>query len=414
MIHVYDAIKLSSRERTPDGFVRGKAAVTKVGVLEYGGDELGMGNADTVIRVKQTAESVFHADTLSSLRNAALTIGHPPGGVNPLNFRSLSVGSVGNPTKLDGDRVGADIMFGDTQAIQMLENEGWEELSIGKHFTLQEAGDDHPDADFITIGPIAVNHVAMVEKGRAGSDVRVFDRRRIQERGNDTMDTSTLAAITAAVNAGLAGANPNASQDNTALATKAVTDALAPVLEKITARQDAADEAARVVKQKEVNDALKEKYRKDMAAADKAGYDRGIKEGQIRAEALAFIDPAMHAQFAGKPTKDLLVAATQDVAPGGNALNEETLHGMLLAKRNMAMGGMPSSPGVAPPAAGVPGGAGNWSPWGPTAFAQPNGFQQPMTHDQARQLRQSEYEAMIDGITNGTHDYNGNPISPKS
>ena len=327
---VHDAVTLSTRERTADGFLRGKAIITKAGILEYDASMVG-GESGNTVRIRQTPDSVFHPDTLRSVQNAAVTIGHPIDFVNPKTWGTLAVGSVSNPHKVGTDHLGVDILFGDEDVIAMVEGGGWEELSIGKRFSVVPAEDD-PDADFQTTGPIDVNHVAVVERGRAGPDVRVLD-----SKSEDAMTPEQMTQLSQAVATAVQGAMPQKASDvDTGALTSAVTDSLSPLLQAIQKQAKDADEERKRADAVKTAEELKKVHDEAVKAADEAGYKRGISEGQMRADALSLVaDPAMRTQLAQAKTKDLLIAATQDVAPGAAAMDETMLHGILIAKKAM-------------------------------------------------------------------------------
>ena len=66
-----------TRRRTDEGFVRGRAGLTRTGVFLYTDEELGVGDAGSIVRVMRTPETVFHPDTVASLAGAPITLNHP-------------------------------------------------------------------------------------------------------------------------------------------------------------------------------------------------------------------------------------------------------------------------------------------------------------------------------------------------
>ena len=275
MLQFFDAARVTSRRRTPEGMLLARATITRAGTVSYLASELGISGAGRV-KVERTLDSIKHPDTLASASAATITIRHPPANqVNPANFRSESVGHiVGTPTVTAGGEIVADILIGDEAAIKFLETEG-DEVSIGY------AADMEPVADglYRTKGPLRINHLAIVPKGRAGATVRVHDadpegdgapvltpavdRSHNQTHptpkpgstGEKTMDLAQIQAlIDAAVTNAIAGLKP-AGQNGPALdeakVSAIVTDALKPALEPIQAAvkevktaQDEAKDAA--------------------------------------------------------------------------------------------------------------------------------------------------------------------------
>ena len=331
---VLDAASVTTRQTTPEGFLRGQCVVTRTGVLDYDSSELGLEGAARRVRVRQTEDSVFHPETSASVQNAPVTIGHPDDGVKPATFRQLSVGSVGTPKRIGDDRLGADILFGDATAISLVHDVGVDQLSVGKEFRLRPSAEE--GVDYETVGPIHTNHIAVVERGRAGPDVRVLDNAppgnvqsdHTQEASH--MTPEQLAQITAAIQAGMDGGG--GGRDIAAV----VRDEVAPLIKRIQDSQDAADRDRAAAEGRARAEELKQAMTTAVDSAYQDGYKRGISEGETRSDALALIgDAALRDQVSAAPLKDILVAAVQDVVPGAGSLDEATLRGVLLAKRGM-------------------------------------------------------------------------------
>lgn len=166
----FDAGTLGKLERTPTGGVRVPARVTRSGVLVYQ-------RADgTQIREWRPPEEVFHEDSLRTLADAAVTIGHPPAGkVTPASFRADAVGYVREAGRRDGAFVSAPIVVQDGAAIDRIDGRDLVELSCGYSCTVEMKSGVTPDGeryDAIQHG-IKYNHVALLPRGggRAGRDV---------------------------------------------------------------------------------------------------------------------------------------------------------------------------------------------------------------------------------------------------
>ena len=80
-------------ERTNEGFLRGRAIVTSIGVFAYKRKD------GTVQRELRLPEEVFAFDTLNSMKLKPVTLNHPNELVTSENADRLQVGSLGdNPT----------------------------------------------------------------------------------------------------------------------------------------------------------------------------------------------------------------------------------------------------------------------------------------------------------------------------
>lgn len=173
----FDRASFSKAVKLDNGMLKAPARLTRVGVFEYR-------TADgKVVRELRLPEEVFNADSMSSFELVPLTDDHPTendGEVTAENAKRLSVGSVGAP-KQDGRFLAATLMVTDSKAIVKMQG-GKQELSCGYFCDREpaepgamwkdpESGRDLP-YDFIQRN-IRGNHVAVVDRGRAGPEVRV-------------------------------------------------------------------------------------------------------------------------------------------------------------------------------------------------------------------------------------------------
>lgn len=157
--------------RTEHGFLRLKATVGKTGVLEYQ-------QADgTIRRELRKPEHVFEQASLDSLAMVPLTLDHPPrtqtgGLVDRTNIDQYSVGHVGENTFKHGDsHLGAAVMITHDKAIRAVEA-GVRQLSPGYTTVLDYTPGVYKGQRYDAIQTeIRYNHVALVERGRAGPTV---------------------------------------------------------------------------------------------------------------------------------------------------------------------------------------------------------------------------------------------------
>lgn len=169
-------------ERTNEGFLRGRAIVTSIGVFTYK-------RADgTIQRELRLPEEVFAEGTLNSMKLKPVTLNHPSELVTSDNAKSLQVGSLGdNPswTKewehrnwqevTDGINCAVDMIITRKDAIEAVLN-GKQALSMGYTCDLEMA---EPNAtwcgieyDFIQRN-IRYNHCAIVDSARAGDNAKI-------------------------------------------------------------------------------------------------------------------------------------------------------------------------------------------------------------------------------------------------
>jgi hypothetical protein len=166
----FDFGSLSGVERLDNGFLRCPGKITRTGVFAYRDAKGGMRNE------LRLPSEVFDGDALRSFGLAPLTNDHPPVNLDAKNTKKYQVGTVAEPTQ-DGGFVSATVQITDADAIAAVES-GKRELSCGYVCDLEftpgvTAGiEGIPDGlkyDAIQRG-IRGNHVAIVEKGRAGAE----------------------------------------------------------------------------------------------------------------------------------------------------------------------------------------------------------------------------------------------------
>ncbi|EGR4442613.1 DUF2213 domain-containing protein [Vibrio cholerae] len=163
----------SARTYTPEGFLKVSGRAAKTGIQEYFAHELGLTDREpnAVVRVMRFPAEVFSQSALDSYIGVDITIEHPCEFVNSQNFKSSSVGLV-TKAKRDGDFVLVDMIVKDQSAIDAIHS-GKVELSAGYqcHYEPAPQGASY---DFIQ-RDIRVNHLAITNSARGGSQVRLAD-----------------------------------------------------------------------------------------------------------------------------------------------------------------------------------------------------------------------------------------------
>lgn len=164
-------LRLRPPQKRDDGSVRYDAVFTRAGVFEYSKK-----NADgttTVVREYRSPEQVSRADSLATLELAHVTNGHPP---KKGMAKNRAVGSTGTDIKFDaatGFVTGSCLIRDDATNKDV--DGGIVELSCGYEVDIVEKPGVAPDGQRYDREQVDViyEHVALVPKGRAGSDVRL-------------------------------------------------------------------------------------------------------------------------------------------------------------------------------------------------------------------------------------------------
>lgn len=153
--------------------------IARTGTQTYLPEEIGLEpGADGLVVIYRTEDEVFSPETMASFEGMAVTLDHPEDGegnivfVNPANFAELAHGHIQNVRRGTGGK--SDLLIAD---VLVKRQEGIDAVNAGKNQV--SCG---YDAQYVQIGPgkgkqteITGNHLAIVDKGRAGSRCAIGD-----------------------------------------------------------------------------------------------------------------------------------------------------------------------------------------------------------------------------------------------
>lgn len=178
---------------TPEGFLICRdVPINRTGDQQYLARELQLdGDPDRVITVHRYPEDVFAPAALASFEAKDVTQGHPPENISPENHSLYSKGHCEN-VRRSGDFTVADLHIKDAALISDIRNGVVREISCGYLCKYVPDGDGYRQTN------IRGNHIAVVPKGRAGSDVAIQDHAaETTEKGKTSMSKFTKAILTA-------------------------------------------------------------------------------------------------------------------------------------------------------------------------------------------------------------------------
>ena len=171
--------KITHRRISDEGFLHAPAKVARTGIQEYLAKELGLpGDPNRVVRVMRPEDSVFDENYLQSFDGTDITLDHPPVFVDSKNYQQYSRGVVKGAGTRDGDWIICNMIVKDNAAIRAIQ-EGKAEVSVGYSSLYDDNVPEGADYEFIQREMI-VNHVAIVDRARAGGLARFFDNLRGQ------------------------------------------------------------------------------------------------------------------------------------------------------------------------------------------------------------------------------------------
>ena len=184
------------RSTTPEGFlVCHDVPIARTGVQLYTDAEVPLdAGPDGLIRIERESDQVFRDDTLKSFEGKPVTVNHPESFVTPENWRNLTIGFVQNVRRGDGiddDLVLADLVITDADGIEYV-NRDLPEVSAGY------------EAEYEQLAPgrgrqlnIVGNHVALVERGRAGPRCSIQDGAHAMSKKKRSFWDRLLTAVKA-------------------------------------------------------------------------------------------------------------------------------------------------------------------------------------------------------------------------
>ncbi|MQX47097.1 DUF2213 domain-containing protein [Sinorhizobium medicae] len=170
-----DLAPIAGTRRTADGYLVADVRTARTGIQLYAGHEVGKPEMATV-KVYRPEDQVFDKASLGSYAHKPVTSDHPDEAVTADNWKALSVGQIGDEVARDGEFVRIPLIVMDGATIGEIEG-GKRELSAGYTCDLAwEPGTTPAGEKYDAIQKdIRINHVAIVQRGRAGSEARIGD-----------------------------------------------------------------------------------------------------------------------------------------------------------------------------------------------------------------------------------------------
>lgn len=170
-----DLLVLDSVRKRSDGSLVASATVARTGIQIYAGFEVGKPDVP-VVNVYRPPEEVFSRDSMASFAHRPVTNDHPTEMVTSDNWKDVAVGNTSDEVMRDGNRVRVPLMISDGAAISDYEG-GKRQLSSGYTADLEFTPGTTPEGEKYDAiqRNIRANHVAIVQRGRAGPTVGIGD-----------------------------------------------------------------------------------------------------------------------------------------------------------------------------------------------------------------------------------------------
>lgn len=173
-IHASQNIDLNAVQRTSEGFLVLNAAPARAGDYEYSAHEVWelFPLADPHQTVIGRIETQDLKNALDTFKGAVITNDHPWPFVHFDNIQSLQVGHMGDAVSIKDDLVTQKAYITNGGMIAEIEA-GKQELSIGFVADLSKVENKAQNEPDFYIRNIKINHVAVVQEGRAGETARL-------------------------------------------------------------------------------------------------------------------------------------------------------------------------------------------------------------------------------------------------
>jgi len=154
---------------TDEGFMRVPIRATRIGIFPY------IMKDGSIRRELRSSEEVFSVDSLETLKNKIITDSHPKGMVDSKNAKKLQIGHVGEQIQVSESKfIDINGLITDEKIIKKISNKEQQQVSCGYTAFVVDKGGIWNGQEYDAIQTnIRYNHVALVDVGRAGPNVKL-------------------------------------------------------------------------------------------------------------------------------------------------------------------------------------------------------------------------------------------------
>jgi hypothetical protein len=191
-----DKLTLDAPRKTSDGYMVVRAKAARTGVYQYTGSEVDPKNEhglrdQALVNVLRDEETVFDKKTVHSFIGKPVTIDHPREAVTADNWKDHASGVIMGALR-DGEYQAFDLLITDKAAIEAVDS-GKRELSNGYAADLAFGDFKAVDGTVCQARQVSIrgNHVALVDRGRAGPECRIADAARCTSLPADVFELLT-------------------------------------------------------------------------------------------------------------------------------------------------------------------------------------------------------------------------------
>ena len=166
----YDFVPIQGYEKTAEGYLRIPARISRTGIQIYATADGGMR------REYRPPEEVGDPESLKTFGGKAVTLEHPKVLLDIENTKEHLVGFSDSNVGFDGRYTSTVVTITDKEAIEKIESGEYREISAGYRVEFDEKKGVTPEGEEYDgiQRRIQGNHIALVRRGRAGSQVRLL------------------------------------------------------------------------------------------------------------------------------------------------------------------------------------------------------------------------------------------------
>lgn len=167
-VNRFDYYPMGKAQRLDNGFLKAPVTATRTGVFKY---RMADG---TERRELRPPDEVFNQASMDSLKGVPFTNRHPTELVNSKNAKKYMVGYTSDSVRREQNYLQTDVTITDDATIGEIDKLGLREVSCGYNCELEPKTGvfDGERYDFVQ-RKIRYNHLAAVDRGRAGPSVRL-------------------------------------------------------------------------------------------------------------------------------------------------------------------------------------------------------------------------------------------------
>ncbi|MGE7621702.1 DUF2213 domain-containing protein [Viridibacillus sp. NPDC096237] len=186
----YDKTLINDYRETPEGYLTVNVPITRPGVFPYR-------RADGNIQMEaKLPDEIFSDLTIHSARSKPVTDEHPSEPVNIDNYQSYAKGMSHNDSHVSDLKLYVSLTITDKALIQKI-RDGKREISIGfMADVVAEQGTYNGQQYEFAQRNLEINHIAIVDQGRAGPEVAIRSDSDAWQIEDDEGGTSNMAKYT--------------------------------------------------------------------------------------------------------------------------------------------------------------------------------------------------------------------------